>query len=158
MKIYEKEIKREDSGASIAKFVIFSETPSNMQPQDNVQAAVGRYVKSQRYYDFVEEWLDNPWLRVVFLGLENIPFKPYYGLKKFEQTLVRGNIYTESKLIILWDDTGSKNPKPIIEGAIVNIVNGASYNAFVLSSLNNPWIKVVITGIDNLKFKPFNMR
>jgi hypothetical protein len=158
MQFYESEpLLRNAAGQPIARFAIFSETPRNPKPQYNVQQAVNQYVGNHEYYDFVEEWLDNPWLRVVLFGLEYIEnrFTPFYGVKKYEQTLKVGDIYTGAKLIILWADSAIENPKPIIENALINAVHGASYNAFILSSLNFPWMKVVITGINNLDFEDY---
>lgn len=164
MDYYEKNIFGNPELPPIAKFVIFSETPRNPQPQNKIKSAVSNYVGRQRYYDFVEEWLDNPWIRVVMFGLENLG--PYMipsringvSLCKIPLVSGNGNVYREAKLIILMANSTIANPKPIIERALIDAVDGASYNAFILSSLNYPWIKVVVTGINNIGFRPYRMR
>lgn len=163
MQFYESEpLLRNAAGQPIARFAIFSETPRNPKPQYNVQRSVNQYVGNHGYYDFVEEWLDNPWVRVVLFGLEYLEnqFTPFYGVKKYEQTLIEdnieGNIYARAKLIILWADSAIENPKPVIEEALINAVQGASYNAFIISSLDFPWMKIVITGINDLNFDEYN--
>lgn len=161
MDYYEKDLLPGNPGTPpVAKFAIFSETGRNPKPQYNVQLSVNQYVGNHEYYDFVEEWLDNPWVRVVLFGLEHLDpyFENFWGVRKYEVTLIDGNIYRGAKLIILWADSAIENPKPIIENALINAVHGASYNAFILSSLNFPWMKVVITGINNLNFGEYNGR
>ena len=61
----------------LAKIAVFSETGMNPKPQYNVQSAVNQYVGAHEYYDFIEEWLDNPWVRVVLFGLEYL--EPSFG-------------------------------------------------------------------------------
>ena len=159
MQFYESEpLLRNAAGQPIARFAIFSETGRNPKPQYNVQISVNQYVGNHGYYDFVEEWLDNPWVRVVLFGLEHLEpyFENFWGVRKYEVTLIGGDIYRGAKLIILWADSAIENPKPIIENALINAVHGASYNAFIISSLDFPWMKIVITGIDNLDFDDYN--
>lgn len=144
----------------LAKIAVFSETGMNPKPQYNVQSAVNQYVGAHGYYDFIEEWLDNPWVRVVLFGLEYLEpsFGDFFGVRYFKADLVAGDPYLGAKLIILWEQTGSENPKPIIENALNHAIEGGTYNAFVLSTLDYPWIRVVITGINNLPFIPYDGR
>jgi len=158
MQFYESDPLLNAEGVPVARFAIFSETPRNPKPQYNVQLAVNQYVGNHEYYDFVEEWLDNPWIRMIFWGLENIDYVPYQGgIQRRDFELIEGDgMFTGANLIILKADEGIENPKPMIESALIDAVNGASYNAFILSSLNYPWIKIAITGINNLNFANYH--
>lgn len=152
MKIYESCPLGNFAGDPVPQLVIFSETPRNPQPQFAVQSAVNDFVGNRNYYDFVEEWLDNPWDRVVFFGLERLfpYFTPYYGVMKFGFNLKPGDVYRRADLYILKADITIENPIPWIEGAQSRLLKKTPYNAFVLSTLNYPWIKLIITGLNNI--------
>lgn len=72
VRIYEQDL---DNGAKLAIFVggLDSSDPINYMNE-----VVADYVKRDEYNEFIEEHLDNPWVRVVIKGINNIRFKRYH--------------------------------------------------------------------------------
>lgn len=158
MEIFKKEL-RDAEGNEVGEFAIISETGRNPNPQYNVQRAVNQYVGHDDYNDFVEEWLDNPWTRLVVKGFNEIDFQPmpeFHGqIEKHEVELLPGNQFTRSKIVFLFADPTIENPRPIMESAVQHVIEGSLYNAFIDSHLDNPWIRIVVVGINNLPFEPY---
>lgn len=42
-----------------------------------MDAVVSKYVDDKMYNEFIEEPLDNPWVRVIIFGINNLSFNPY---------------------------------------------------------------------------------
>lgn len=160
MEIFRKELRDADRNV-VGEFAIISETGRNPNPQYNVQRAVNQYVGNDDYNDFVEEWLDNPWTRLVVKGFNEIDFQPMQELngqvEKHEIPLVPGNRFTRSKIVFLFADPTIENPRPIMESAVQHVIEGSLYNAFIDSHLDNPWIRIVVVGINNLPFEPYSI-
>lgn len=160
MEIFRKELNNVE-GNVIGEFAIISETGRNPNPQYNVQRAVNQYVNHEDYNDFVEEWLDNPWTRVVVKGFNEIDFRPmreFNGqVEKHEVELRPGNQFTRSKIVFLFANPEIENPRPIMEKAVQHVIEGSLYNAFVDSHLDNPWVRIVVVGINNLPFRPYRI-
>ena len=148
-----------NEGNVVGEFAIISETGRNPNPQYNVQRAVNQYVGNDDYNDFVEEWLDNPWTRLVVKGFNEIDFQPmpeFHGqIEKHEVELLPGNQFTRSKIVFLFANPEIENPRPIMESAVQHVIEGSLYNAFIDSHLDNPWIRIVVVGINNLSFVPY---
>jgi hypothetical protein len=58
-----------------------------------------------------------------------------------------------SKIAIFIGGLNSDNPKGILDKAVAKYVNEGSYAEFIDSHLDNPWIRVVITNINELTFR-----
>ena len=46
-------------------------------PKAYMDAVVSKYVDDKMYNEFIEEPLDNPWVRVIIFGINNLSFNPY---------------------------------------------------------------------------------
>lgn len=58
---------------------------SHANPKEYMDLAVYAYVEGCIYNEFIEEHLDNPWLRVVIKGINEIDFNPFNGQKLSDQ-------------------------------------------------------------------------
>lgn len=55
----------------------------------------------------------------------------------------------DGKLAIIIGGLNSDKPKEYLDKVVEKYVSGKTYNEFIDSHLNNPWIRVVITGIND---------
>lgn len=132
-----------------AEMALLLASPLNPNPKKDIEKALNDYVASDDYCDFVEEWLDNPWLRLVIKGIENLS----YSFNKRTNIASWMNEWrTESGLIrmgIFYANPSVSNPQILLDNRIIDFVGGNAYNAFVASGENNPWVKIALVGINN---------
>lgn len=131
-----------------AEMGILIENPRNRKPQPNVDAAVMTFVGGREYSDYVEEWLDDPWLRLVICGIGSLNYdfdNRINGIATFDE-----NLPNEGHICILFAHPNIKNPKIILDDAVMRLTNGCSYNAFV--SMHYPYVRIVIWGLNNLPY------
>lgn len=73
----------------------------------------------------------------------------------FEQPLTKDN-ETVGKVTILRGGLNTDNPTAIMNDAVSKYVGSTGYNEFVEIYLDNPWIRVIISGINELDYKTFD--
>ncbi len=147
MQFFEQQLENVDQGQAF--IAVFSETPYNPNPLPAVDYAIQNYVNDNSYNAYVEEWLDNPWLKVVILGINNLhyDFDPD-GYAVYQQPLQTA--FGNAHLFVIFANPQIANPKPLLDNVVYHLVNNNSYNAFV--ELNNPWVRIVIIGLNNLNY------
>ena len=132
-----------------AEMALLLANPLNPNPKKDIENALSAYVENDDYCDFVEEWLDNPWLKLVIKGIENLN----YSLnKKTNIAFWKSEWKTKSGLIrmgIFYANPSVTNPQVLLDNRIIDFVGGNAYNAFVASGENNPWVKIALVGINN---------
>lgn len=141
-------------------FAIFSESPYVQNPTPAINNAIQGLINQPQiqdivYYEFVEEWLDDPWLRLIIRGIGTLHYDPLP-----ENNVVNHFGYSwnnpvtgmPSELHILYVPPQTPNPKQILDDAVMSVVQGRSYNGFVESSLQNPYIRVVIVGLNSINW------
>lgn len=72
----------------------------------------------------------------------------------FEQELKNGD-KTVGKVAILRGGLNTDNPTAIMNDAVSTYVGTNGYNEFVEVFLDNPWVRVVVSGINELDYKEF---
>ena len=82
------------------------------------------------------------------------------GIEIYEQTLFNhdenGNTIEVGKVAILKGGIGSINPKSILDNAVSEYVKYNTYNQFVEIHLDNPWVRVVVKGINEVQYESFD--
>lgn len=73
----------------------------------------------------------------------------------FEQDLMRDGRKV-GKVAILRGGLDTANPTAIMNTAVLKYVKSTGHNQFVEIHLDNPWVRVVIDGINELEYKPFD--
>jgi hypothetical protein len=73
----------------------------------------------------------------------------------FEQELRNGDKVV-GKVAILRGGLNTDNPTAIMNEAVSSYVEHQSYNEFVEVFLDNPWVRVIVSGINELDYKEFN--
>lgn len=139
-------------------FAIFSESPYVQNPAPSISNAIQGLISQPQiedtvYYEFVEEWLDDPWLRLIIRGigaLHYVPVPLHNNVMHFREEWANPVTGMHSELHILYVPPQTPNPKQVLDDAIIDVVQGSSYNGFVDSSLRNPYVRVVIVGLNNI--------
>ncbi|MEA5141847.1 hypothetical protein [Arcicella rigui] len=72
----------------------------------------------------------------------------------FEQELKNGDS-TVGKVAILRGGLNTDNPTAIMNDAVSTYVGTKGYNEFIEVFLDNPWVRVVVSGINELDYKEF---
>ena len=76
VQIYEQELP---NGGTLA---ILRGGLKNENPVVYMDCVVSDYVKGKLYNEFIEEYLDNPWVRVIITGINELPYYDYEKRKK----------------------------------------------------------------------------
>jgi hypothetical protein len=85
---------------------------------------------------------------------KNIKHKNMSNIEIFEQDLTK-NSTKVGKLAILRGGLNTDNPTAMMNLAVSDYVGTTGFNEFVEIYLDNPWVRVIVSGINDLEFKPF---
>lgn len=69
----------------------------------------------------------------------------------YEQAIDNGH----GNIAILKANQYSTHPDELLDKAVLQYVGNKPYNQFVDIREENPWVRIVITGINNISYKPF---
>lgn len=72
----------------------------------------------------------------------------------FEQLLKNDN-QVVGKIAIIRGGLNTDNPTGLLNAAVSEYVGNTGYNEFVEIFLDNPWVRVVMSGINEIDFKKF---
>ena len=72
----------------------------------------------------------------------------------FEQAIT-GTHGEKFKMAILRGGLRSDNPTEVMNAAVYNYVGSTPYNEFVESFLDNPWVRVIVSGINELDYQEY---
>jgi hypothetical protein len=75
------------------------------------------------------------------------------GVKIVEQLLKDEQSQIKGKVAILVGGMDSENPKEFMDSAVSKYVGHELHNQFIEIHLDNPWTRVVIRDINNIKFR-----
>lgn len=145
--------RRIDYEKEYADFIIYSANPRNRNPKIEVDNAINGCVGENEYNEFVEEWLDNPWIRIAIIGIEYLDYKHFNEMVKYAKVEFEGLNGKKVEVYVLFIPKGTENPKQILDDAVLKIADGRSYNAFIDSSLCNPYLRVLIIGLNDFNWK-----
>lgn len=59
------------------------------------------------------------------------------------------------KIAIIIGGIGAENPTRILNEAVRQYVKDKPHNVFIESGLTNPWVRVVVSGINTPDYNPF---
>jgi len=74
--IYEQQLLDEKEQA-VGKMAVLRVAPQIQDPESIMTKAVTKYVGNNPYNEFVEIYLDNPWIRVIIGGINKLDFEPF---------------------------------------------------------------------------------
>lgn len=125
-------------------------------PKAIMDDVVFKYVANEPYNEFIEIHLDNPWIRIIIQGINELyykSFKPsiFKNVEMFQQDLIK----TRSSVAIFRGGLDSEKPIAYMNDVVSEYVGQKGYNEFVEIHLDNPWVRVVFTDINSLEYEPF---
>ena len=62
------------------------------------------------------------------------------------------------KMAVLRGGFSSPNPKAYMDNVVSNYVQNHLFNEFIEEHLDTPWVRVIITGINDLSYLPYAER
>lgn len=137
--------------------IIFNEDASMRYPRATMDTHIHQYETEhhgQNISAYEEEWLDDPWIRVLINGMERLQFdfgqvagQVVDGIASYIQDLEN-----HAQIAILFANPAFINPKPALDNAVDVFVNGRAYNAFV-DVTKYPYVRIVIIGLNNLPYE-----
>lgn len=74
------------------------------------------------------------------------------GVKIFEQDLMDGSKVV-GKMAILVGGLGKSNPKEFMDNVVLEYVKNKGHNQYVEIHLDNPWTRVITSGINDLPMR-----
>ena len=74
IKIYEQELFNKN-GKVIGKLAVLCGALNSETPIRTMRKVVEQYVGKERYNEFIEIALNNPWTRIVITNIDNLPLK-----------------------------------------------------------------------------------
>lgn len=74
----------------------------------------------------------------------------------YEQELFNHDNDNVGKLAILRGGLKSDNPTALMNSAVSEYVESKDYNEFVEIHLDNPWVRVIVSGINELDYEQFS--
>lgn len=102
---------------------------------------------------YVEEYLDNPWTRVLITSKDGFSVEEREGYVVYSQELPGRPVFSEAcRISILVGGLGRVNPNSYMNAMVDNFIGTTGHNTYIDSSLKNPWVRVVITGINELDY------
>ncbi|MBQ6963989.1 MAG: hypothetical protein IJP79_09840 [Paludibacteraceae bacterium] len=78
------------------------------------------------------------------------------GVKIFEQELKDKNGISQGKIAIMYGGLDNENPKKHMDDAVTEYTNGKPHSQYVDIYLDNPWFRIVLSGVNDLNFEDFN--
>lgn len=78
------------------------------------------------------------------------------GVKIFEQELKDKNGISQGKIAIMYGGLDNENPKEYMDTAVRQYTNGKPHSQYVDIHLDNPWFRIILSGVNNLNFEDFN--
>ena len=102
---------------------------------------------------YVEEYLDNPWTRVLITSKDGFSVEEREGYVVYSQELPGRPVLSEAcRISILVGGLGRVNPNSYMNAMVDYFIGTTGHNTYIDSSLKNPWVRVVITGINELDY------
>lgn len=119
---------------------------------------IERYIQAhglntQNDSGYIEEFLDNPWVKIVIRGIQRFQYvfnDPIASIARHREYFHNPQGQNIGCIDILYANPAERYPKPLLEEAIFNVVDGNAYNAFVHASMDNPWVRIVIGKLNDV--------
>ncbi len=161
--LYEQQL-RDGIGRVCGKVAILWGGTKSDEPKSYMELACDDYVKHADCNKYIDHRLSFPWLIVVIKGLSEVNFERYtideYPNAKVyisrHPLLDKDKVETIGEMAILVGGVGTNKPNEIVNSAVKKYISGGvKYNELIDKNLDNPWVRVIITNIDQIPFKNY---
>lgn len=111
---------------------------------EKLDAYISRFVGHELHNVFVDRGLNNPNIRVVIKGLNDLAQHPISSITGHPEVSLRGSQFRKGfmNVVILWGGMGLPQPTRVMD----DIVNEyfSRYDHYVESHLDNPYLRVLV--------------
>lgn len=159
VEIFEQKLIGERGGKY--KFAILRCNIKVDTPKSTLNAAVFTYVEHVGYNEFVEVYNDNPWTRIIVSGINELQYIKIYSedhpdVECFENNLTASNDEIYGRFAIIRGGLDSDKPLEYMNNIVSKYAGDLQYNHYIEIHMDNPWVRLVVFGMDNLVFTPFS--
>ncbi|MDQ1166387.1 hypothetical protein [Flavobacterium sp. SORGH_AS_0622] len=79
------------------------------------------------------------------------------GVQIFEQEFLNSEGNVVGKMAILVGGLQSRNPKEFMDNAVHQYVGTTEHNQYIEIHMDNPWTRLITTGINELPLRPLKI-
>lgn len=103
------------------------------------------------YNEYVEEYLDNPWVRVLITSIDHFTSVEREGYSLYYKDLPGDpGVDGPCRISILVGGFGKVNPNSYMDYMVYEYIGNNGHNTYIDPSMKNPWVRVIIVGLNNL--------
>ncbi len=129
-------------------------------PKTILDNIVSNYVDHELYNEFIDINTDNPWMRVIVRGINELNYNsniiPSYGDVQVCEYVLSNTLSPNSgQLSILRGGLHSETPIAYMNSAVTAYTNRRLHNQFIEIFKDNPWVRLIIFDINNLRYEPY---
>lgn len=124
---------------------------ASQEPKKFMDDIVESYIKSigsPEYSQFIDEFLDDPWIRVIITNITNLQGWENESDDVWSRHI---EINRQAQIKLLYGGFNSANPKSFMDNAVSCEVKHNSYNEFIEDTLDNPWLRIIIYGFNEIE-------
>ena len=139
-------VRKQDQFCSLYIFRGFLSEPD---PKEDMDEAIVQVVGDVEYSDFIEHFLDNPWCRVVITNIDMLHSEVRDDKSGLYSVFTR-EVTSQFRIIILFGGDNLLSPWNDMAIIVDNEIGHELHWEFIESSLENPWDRVIIVGINEI--------
>lgn len=141
----------------VCKLAVLRCKTSVSQPALFLDTAVSSYVEYESYNEFVDIDSGNPWIRVILSGVNELDYQEWRpDLEIFKKDIQGSGSIQNCRIAVMRGGTASETPLEFMNEAALEYAGDEAHNQFIETHMDNPWVRVVLTGINRLKFEAFS--
>ena len=133
----------------ISSFYIFRGFLSESDPREDMNKAIESIVGDVYYADFIEHFLDNPWCRVVITNPDLLRSNSSED-KTHNYSVFTKDVTSLVRIFILFGGDNLLSPWDDMTSIVADKYGNQLHQEFIESSLENPWDRVIIMGINDI--------
>ncbi len=146
IKIFEENILKNDN--IIGKISIIIGGLGRGNPKEFMDKVVLDYVGYRSYNEFIENTLDNPWVRIIIEGINEFDYIKNEKYEIFEYTFQK-----KGKISVLRGGFKEGSPNEFMDKIVSDYIGYKAYNEYIESTFDNPWVRVIIEDINELNYE-----
>jgi hypothetical protein len=138
------------------KFSILRFTSASLYSKNILDEAVSIYVGSNLYNEFVEIYNSDNWFRIIISGINEFDYKKDDNQNEIiEFDLHNNSTEVIAKAAILRGGLYSEKPLEYMSNLVTEYTDTKEHLHCVEIFMDNPWVRALLFGMNNIVFKPF---
>jgi hypothetical protein len=154
IKIQESPIDLENGDKGKVAIFIYK---GEKNPLKTLAYAISRYVGYQPFTQFIDIEMDNPYVRVIVFGINEMKQEDFREVEdvKIQESpidLINGD---KGKVAIFMYQ-GEDDPMDALDQAAHKYIENKSFMQFIDIEMDNPCVRVIVSGINKMKQETFD--